>query len=568
MDNIEKWFENFNKSMQFELLSKRPIAYFSVEYALSPKLPTYAGGLGVLAGDYVRELGDRGIPAVAVGLYYQNKYGVLDKPHVRSNGDITNPRDQGLIPVLDANGKSVTVEVPIEDHVVYAKAWIWQQDSIPVYLLDTDVEENSHADREIGYQLYDSDKETRLKQEMVLGIGGYRLLEKLQIQPSIYHMNEGHSAMLYLEIIRHEMEKRKIGFNDAMQLSTHHVVFTNHTLVASGNEIFRNDLISFLLARYAGEIEVPISDILALGTIEDSNSFSMSLLSLKLAGKINAVSSVHAREAAKSWTNYEIEYVTNGIHMKTWDKVGETLASDNRENNLFEKHKENKRELIKYLNMNKRSEWSENDLIIGWARRMVPYKRPMSMLGDIERFRKLTTEKNRPVRIIMGGVAHQSDDEGREMIKSIKGIIEEKLSDTAIFLDDYSVTLSKLLVSGCDLWLNTPVIGSEACGTSGMKAALNGTLVFSTSDGWVDEVNTAEIGWDINSEGVEESILDVLEYDILPLFYSEDLSKWYARMKVARNTIKERFLTTRMLKEYLEKLYIPIIDVSLSHYDS
>jgi len=557
MNDTALWFEQFRKSEHFDFLQKKPIAYFSVEYALSDVLPTYAGGLGVLAGDYVRELGDQKIPAVAVGLFYQNKYGVLDLPHAKSNAVPLSPEEQGLQPVLDENKKPVLVEVPIQDRQVFIKAWVWQKDSIPVYLLDTDVEENSHVDRQIVYQLYDSDKETRLKQEIILGIGGFRLLEKLKIEPSIYHMNEGHSAMLYLEIIRHEMQKRKIGFKDAVSLSTHHVVFTNHTLVASGNEIFSNELFTFLLSRYATELEVPMTDILALGTIQESNSFSMSLMSLKLAGKINAVSVLHAKEALKSWSDYKIESVTNGIHISSWDKAMDLPIS----------HKENKKILLDFIKKETGQVWGENELLIGWARRMVRYKRPLSLFGDISRFKNLAKEGT-PIRIVMGGIAHQSDDDGRKMVEEIKAIMQKELPDTAVFLNDYNVTLAGFLNSGCDIWLNTPVIGSEACGTSGMKAALNGTLTMSTKDGWVYEVHTPDIGWDIDSESVEKSILDVLQHDILPTYCNQDKSHWETLMNNSRNLILDKFSATRMLKEYLEKLYLPTIISSYSHYFS
>jgi glucan phosphorylase len=559
MDDINKWFKDFKENEHYAFLKKKPIAYFSVEYALSDLLPTYAGGLGILAGDYVRELKDREIPSVAVGLYYQSKYGALDTPHTKSSTVFLKPEEQGLTPVMDKNSKPVIVEVPIQDHIVFVRAWVWQKDTIPVYLLDTDIEQNSHLDRQLIYQLYDADKETRLKQEMVLGIGGFRLLEAIDIQPSIYHMNEGHSAMLYLEIIRHEMQKRKISFKEAKALSTHHVVFTNHTLVASGNETFSKELFTFLLEKYANELEVPVADLLALGTIPDSNSFSMSILSLRLAGKINAVSKLHAIEAAKSWNEYNIDYVTNGVHIQSWDMI--------KGKDVKLAHQENKKKLLVYIQEKTGIIWDEDDLIIGWARRMVRYKRPLSIFGEINRFKKLISG-DKPVRIIMGGIAHQADDEGREMVNKIKEIIQKELFGTAVFLDNYNATLAKFLISGSDLWLNTPVIGSEACGTSGMKAALNGTLALSTNDGWIYEVNTSEIGFDIDSDNVEKSIQDVLQYDILPLYYSQNRDNWEKLMENSRRLILNKFSASRMLEEYFEKLYLPVITSSYSHYST
>jgi glycogen phosphorylase len=557
MNDINNWFEGFRASKEYGLLRDRPVAYFSVEYALSDLLPTYAGGLGVLAGDYVRELSDRRIPSVAIGLFYQSKYGALDVPHKQVVSRLLSPDEQGLRPVLDENNKPLILQVPIEDHDVFVKAWIWQQNSIPVYLLDTDVEENSHVDRQIVYQLYDDDKETRLKQEIVLGVGGYRLLEKLNIQPSIYHMNEGHSAMLCLEIVRHEMQKHKIGFKDAITLASHHIVFTNHTLLAAGNEIFSNELVTFLLNRYASELEVPIADILALGEIQDSSSFSMSLICLKLAGCVNAVSALHAKEAVKNWSDYKFDFITNGIHIPSWDKTA------GRELSIA--HKENKKILLEFIKKQTGQDWRENDLLIGWARRMVRYKRPLSILGNIPRLKSLMKE-GRQIKIVMGGIAHQSDGEGRKTVDQIKEIMQKELPESAVFLDDYNATMAGVLTGGVDLWLNTPVVGSEACGTSGMKASLNGALALSTRDGWIDEINTADIGWDINSESIEESILDVLEYDILPLYYGEDRGKWENLMKNGRQLILEKFSTGRMLKEYIEKLYLSIISSSYEHY--
>lgn len=557
MSEFQEWFEEFRKSKNYNFFKQKPIAYFSIEYALTDLIPTYAGGLGVLAGDYVRELNDQNIPAVAVGLFYQNKYGVQDIPHQKPNYVPLSPEEQGLKQVVDENKKSIIIEIPIQDHIVFAKAWVWEHNSIPVYLLDTDVEENSHIDRQIVYQLYDGDKEIRLKQEIILGIGGFRLLEKLNIKPSIYHMNEGHSSMLYLEIIRHEMQKRKISFKDAVALSTHHVVFTNHTLVSSGNEIFSNDLFTFLLNKYASELEVPVTDILELGTIQESNSFSMTVLSLRLAGKINAVSQLHAIEAEKSWANYKVDSVTNGIYIPTWDKI--------LENDVVTSHKNNKKIFLEYIKKVTGQVWGENDLVIGWARRMVRYKRPLTILGDINRLKQLSTQET-PIKIVMAGIAHQSDDEGRLMVQQIKDIMGKELSGSAVFLDEYNTTVSALLVSGSDLWLNTPVIGSEACGTSGMKAALNGTPSLSTKDGWVYEVDISKLGWDIDGDNVEKSVLDVLQYDILPKYYSTDKSKWESVMQSSRELILSRFSTTRMLKEYFEKLYIPTLEMSYKHY--
>jgi starch phosphorylase len=439
------------------------------------------------------------------------------------------------------------------------KAWLWEEGTIPVYLLDTDVTENTPADRAITYKLYDSDKETRIKQEMVLGIGGFRLLEKLNIQPSIYHMNEGHSALLDLEIIRHEMQKRKIGFKEAQALSTHHVVFTNHTLVPAGNEIFNNELFTLMLNRYASELGVPVTEIAALGTISESHSFSLSLFGLRFAGKTNAVSKLHAEEASKTWSGYTFEAVTNGIHVPSWDKVPTDTS-------LITAHAENKKNLLRYIEQKTGIAWKENDLLLGWARRIVPYKRPLALFGELERFKKIALSTERPVKVVMTGIAHQGDHEGRTIIQTLKDMIEKDLKGAVVFLPEYSTTVAKYLTSGCDIWLNTPVVGSEACGTSGMKASLNGTLTCSTKDGWVYEVAISEIGWELESDIISKSVLDVLENEIVPSYYNADRSGWEKKMQNSRTLIQTQYSATRMLKEYFEKLYLPILTSSYAHY--
>lgn len=553
----QEWLTSFKTTKEFNVLKQKPIAYFCIEYALSDILPTYAGGLGVLAGDYVRELADQQIPAVAVGLYYQSKYGARFEN--ASNQPALTHEQQGLTPVFDAEKKPLLIPIPLLDHIMYVRVWVWQNKSVPVYLLDTDVLENTTEDKIIGYTLYDSNKETRLKQEMVLGIGGYRLLEKLKIQPSIYHMNEGHSALLTLEIIRHEMQKRKIGFHEAVKLATHHVVFTNHTLLAAGNEIYNNDLFSLMLGTYASELQVPMADILALGAVPESNTFSLSVFGIHLAGKINGVSRLHGQEATKIWVDFSIDYVTNGIHVPTWESIPQGQS-------LPVAHRENKKKLLAFIQQQTKHQWSETDLVIGWARRMVPYKRPLALFDEMQTFLALAKDAKKPVRLVMAGIAHQEDAMGKEMIQKLQGWIAKELQGTVVYLDNYNCTMAKLLTSGCDVWLNTPVVGSEACGTSGMKAALNGTLPLTTKDGWIDEVDLTGKGWIVDSDHINQSVLSVLREQVVAHYYSPDHNVWDTAMQNARLLIQEQFSTTRMLKDYCTKLYLPIITASADHY--
>lgn len=549
--DIKQWFEEFCNSKDFTILKEKPLAYFSIEYALSDKLPTYAGGLGILAGDFIKELYDQQIPAVAIGMYYQNRYG-YDSDHGKNDTHpVYTPADQELQLVTDDHNNPLMIKVPIHDRDVLVRAWRWEHNSIPLYLLDTNVSENAPEDRAINYKLYDSDKETRFKQEMVVGIGGFRLLEALKIAPSIYHMNEGHSALLVLEIVRHEMEKRQISFQDALALASHHVVFTNHTLVPAGNDMFSNELFSVMLNKYAGSLEVPITEIAQLGNITDSHEFSMSVLAMRLAGKITGVSNLHATTAKKVWPDFALEAVTNGIHIPSW------INTDT--------HQNNKKNLLQYLQQTAGVEWSEDHLLLGWARRMVRYKRPLALFSDIQGFLRLANNADRPVHVVMAGIAHQSDEEGKEIVHRIQELVAGELHNVVVYLPEYNQTLAKLLVSGCDVWLNTPVVGSEACGTSGMKACLNGVLALSTRDGWMAEVDIPSIGWEIDSMTITASLLQTLEQKVIPTYYDKK-DIWKSLQENGINLVKQQFSSSRMLKDYFEKAYLPIVRTSYEHY--
>lgn len=555
MNELDAWFASFQEGRHFAFLKHKPIAYFSIEYALQDNLPTYAGGLGVLAADYVRELYERKIPSVAIGLIYHKPYRITDDKTTTSQPS----QNTNLTSVFDSQEQPLLIEIPFRDHLIFAKAWLYNKNTIPVYLLDTDIPENIASHREITKQLYDSDKEMRLLQEMVLGIGGFRLLEKLGIDPSIIHMNEGHSAMLELELIHHEMQKHHIAFHEAASASCHHVVFTNHTLVPAGNETFGNDMFSLLLDTYASTLAVPVSDILSLGAVEESKSFSMTLLALRVAGKSNAVSALHAKKTLELWPSNQFESVTNGIHLRSWDGINN--------GSLAMTHKDNKRTLLRYIEELTKTNWDENHFLLGWARRLVPYKRPYALFEDIEKIKKMVNDQEMPVRIVISGEAPPKSQESYDILQKITTVIDRELKGRAIYLPNYSTSLARLLTGGCDMWLNTPVVGSEACGTSGMKACLNGVLPLTTKDGWIDEVDLTDIGWILDTNNLNQSIIETLQNMILPMYYHHE-SEWEERMQKARSLILKQFSTTRMLKDYFEKLYLPIIETSYNHYFS
>ena len=554
------WFEKFRASQSHTSLAERPIAYFCAEYALSDELPIYAGGLGILAGDYIREAARQSVPIAAVGLYYSEGF---TRKELSPEGRVVDfhvsrsPEEAGLVPVLDNLGKPIFVKIPIQEQSVAVRAWRWtpktdtgDDSTVSVYLLDSHVPENTETNQHITDALYATDKEVRLKQEMILGIGGLRLLESLHIHPSIYHLNEGHSAFLIYELIHHEMEEHNLTFIEAKERAREHILFTNHTLVAAGNDVFADDLVSFTLEKYAEEINVPAKQLVDIGLVQQSSTFSMTMLALRAAGKINAVSKLHATKAKEIWKDHPMFPITNGIYLPQWDQVKDAQ-------HMWEKHIEQKRKLLATIFSQTGTQWDEREIVLGWARRIVRYKRPLAMVERLKRFGEMAQNANRPIRLVFAGQSHPSDGEGEEILEELQYRLRSDLKGVAVYLPHYNMDLSKQLTSGCDVWVNTPVVGFEACGTSGMKAALNGVLPLTTRDGWVDEVELFGVGWLLNDANVTDDILDILERDILPTYYAKNdqgvPEQWVAMMQNARALIWNEFSMTRALRQYLEE---------------
>lgn len=555
-----QWFEEFRGTPAYERLTRRPIAYFCSEYGLSPHLPTYAGGLGILAGDMVREAGDQRIPLIALGLYYHEGY-VCDRTDDSGRKiDVcvrTRPEDAGLELLTDGHGANVLVSVPIGERDVKAHVWKWHEDDNVAYFLDTDIEENVAEDRRITDRLYVGDKETRLKQLLLLGVGGMKLLEMLGKHPAIYHMNEGHSAFLAFELIRHEMAERGLSFDEAKQFARRRIIMTNHTLVAAGNEVYSNDLVALVLAKYARSLQVPVDELVKMGLVQESSRFSMTMLALRMAGIANAVSKLHAKKAREIWADHPMVGVTNGVHVPTWDTVATDVSSPGA---FWKRHLDTKKDLLGYVENVAGKAWEADHLLIGWARRFVTYKRPTALIDDMKAIAKLARNADRPVRIVYAGIPHPSDEEGVAMLAKVRDLAEGEFADFLVYLPGYGIELAKRLIAGCDIWLNTPVVGFEACGTSGMKAALNGVLPVSTDDGWVHEAELYRVGWKLDSVHITESVLGVLENDILPMYYGRNADGvpelWEEHMRNARDMAIEEFSATRMLQEYVQKLYL------------
>jgi glucan phosphorylase len=505
-----------------------------------------------LASDHIREAARQGFPLVAVGLFYQKAQSILSPED--------DPPAEKLKILKDESGQDLTVTLPFEGRTVYVRAWVWQEmesaDSARAYLLDTDFEKNDPRDRKITEELYNEDRDLRLKQEILLGIGGFRLLERLGHHPAVYHLNEGHSAFLALELVRHEMEHQRVGFSKAVEYAKRHVVFTNHTLVPAGQEQFSSAHVAELIEHCALEICLSNESIIKLGAVpENPENFSMTLMSFRLSDYSNSVSKLHLTKAREIWPEYKMENVTNGIFLPRWDKLGQVDQEK-----IWSQHLENKKSLFDLVKKQTQINWGETDLVLAWGRRMVSYKQPLLILDDLEKIERILKNSPVPVRIVFSGPTGKNDN---PFIDQIKKTAEERFPGSMVFLPNYSTKVAKVLAAGADVWLNTPAVGNEACGTSGMKAALNGALNLSTNDGWVAEVEAEDIGWVVENSQNGNELREKLEKEIIPLYQehlkSPENSAWAKKMERARETIARDFSATRMLREYIENLYIPAI---------
>ncbi|MFV2062461.1 MAG: alpha-glucan family phosphorylase [Chloroflexota bacterium] len=601
-----------------------PVAYFCAEYGLHETLPIYSGGLGVLAGDHCKSASDMALPFVAVGLFYRRGYfrqSIDADGHQEHDYINLDPDKLPLLRVLDEGGDPLSVAVELPGRDVHAAVWLAQVGRVPLLLLDTDVPENAESDRPISHILYVRGREMRLHQELILGIGGVRALRKLGIQPSAWHLNEGHSAFMLVEQAR-ELVAEGASLDDALAVVRSRAVFTIHTPVPAGNERFPVDQVRRLTEPAMGASGVDLQHIieLGLGVDSDANQFDMTSFALRTTVKANGVSQLHGHVANATWSgliDHPIQGITNGVHPPTW--VGRAMRGvikelggnlDNLDNLdaegegsrfwerfgdiedavLWEAHLRQKAALQAYARVRLRRQLARHGeapdtlaeladildpgiLTIGFARRMATYKRAALLFSDIERITALINDAERPVQVIFAGKAHPADRPGQGVIQTI---FEHSRSDAlrgrVFILEDYDMRVGRYLVQGVDVWLNNPRRPLEASGTSGMKAAMNGVLNVSVLDGWWDEGFAGDNGWAIGGrdpdpdEGAQDwadalDLYRLLEDEVVPLWYDrdgDDLPRgWLERMRHASGSSLWQFSTTRMLSEYIEQLYLP-----------
>ena len=603
------------------------VAYFSMEFMLSEALPIYSGGLGNVAGDQLKANSDLGVPVVGVGLLYQQGYfrQVIDKDgSQQALFPYNDPGQLPITPLRHPNGEWLRLEIALPGYSVWLRAWQVQVGRVKLYLLDSNDAANFPAHRGITSELYGGGPEMRLKQELLLGIGGWRLLRTLGVQPEVCHLNEGHAAFAVLERAHSFMQETAQPFDVALTATRAGNLFTTHTAVAAGFDRFASALIEQYLGHYAEQkLGISLHDLLALGRQnpnDSSESFNMAYLAIRGSGAVNGVSRLHGEVSRhlfdplfSRWPANEVPigYVTNGVHMPTWDSAAaddlwteacgkdrwlgtpENLEQDMRrisDARLWQFRIAAKKSLVEYartrlsmqLAVSGRSPelvegakhlFDPNALTLGFARRFATYKRPNLLLHDPPRLLRLLSNPQRPVQLIIAGKAHPDDRGGQALIHEwINFIRWAEVQPHIIFLSDYDMLLTAHLVQGVDVWINTPMRPWEACGTSGMKVLVNGGLNLSELDGWWAEAYLPDLGWAIGDgleHGVDpgwdhaeaEMLYNALEREVIPEFYSRNEqgipTTWVARMRESMAQLTPRFSASRTVREYTENHYLP-----------
>ncbi len=578
----KKWFARSNDDY-----SDMQVAYFSCEYGLDEGLPVYSGGLGILSGDHLKSSTDMGIPLVGIGLLYQQGY---FRQRLNSDGwqwESYPDNDWYNMPVTlvkDKKGEPVTIAVDMDSKQVTAQIWRVQVGNNYLFLLDTNIEANSAWGREITTQLYGGDRDMRIRQEILLGIGGIRALRKLGMKPTVFHLNEGHSAFLVLERIREMIENDGLTFDEARVCVRHSNVFTTHTPVPAGNEQFDSNLLQAYLEPFVARLGISWEDFLNFGRVEQNNpkeQFGMTVFALRFASFRNGVSELHGQVSRKMWqkiwphvpeTEIPIKHITNGIHPRSWlshdmgelfdSYLGPTFVQNPWNYDIWDRidripgvelwrtHQRRRERLVFFARKRLKQQLKRRNasidkadevlnphaLTIGFARRFASYKRAHLLFSDPDRLIKLISDPERPIQVIIAGKAHPQDNPGKEIIKNIIHTIREKPYNTHIvFLEDYDINVARYLVQGVDVWLNTPQRPKEASGTSGMKAAANGGLNVSILDGWWCEGFAPDTGWaigrgeeygdnekDFQDQVEGNALYDCLENEVIPRFYNRD----------------------------------------------
>jgi starch phosphorylase len=571
------------------------VAYFSAEFGLDESLPIYSGGLGVLAGDYLKAASELGVPLVGIGLFYRRGYFQQRLDEDDRQIEHYPLTDTSRLP-LELVSMAPVVELADDGgNLVPVRLSVWRVHvgRASLYLLDTWVEGN--PDWAVTDTLYGGDRANRLRQEVVLGVGGVRVLRQLGLQPTIFHLNEGHSAFLQLERMRELVEEQGLSAAEAFERLRASTVFTTHTPVPAGNEIFDPKLVERTLGGLVERCGLEWDEFIALGKVDPSETgFGLTPFALRTAAHANGVSELHGAVSREMWhglwperriDEVPITSITNGVHQRTWISgeleglLGETdpqfeRARELSAEKLWAAHRGAKERLLEFVARTRGARELDPDILtIGFARRFATYKRASLLFSRPDRLAALLAETDRPIQVLVAGKAHPADEGGKDVIQLVVDFAREpSAAGRVVFLEDYEMTLARRLVQGVDLWLNTPRRPFEASGTSGMKAALNGVPNCSILDGWWAEAYTTEVGFAIEArdtaaseaeqdEADADALYAVLEEQVLPAYYDRDdkglPQRWIALMRESIAELGPRFGTARMVAEYVERLYLP-----------
>lgn len=629
MNRIETVYASFKDYMSKPMRKDVPsVSYFSMEYGLCNCLKIYSGGLGVLAGDYIKEASDSRVDMTAVGFLY--RYGYFTQTLSVDGQQIANyePQNFNQLPIeqmMDENGQPMILEVPYHDRIIYSHIWRVNVGRMKLYLMDTDFDMNSEFDRPITHKLYGGDWENRIKQEYLLGIGGVLMLKKLGINSTLYHCNEGHAALLNLQRLADFVQEKGLSYQEALEMVRSSSLYTVHTPVPAGHDYFDENLAYKYLHPYADKLGISWADLMNMGRENpDTNErFSMSVFALNTCQEANGVSWLHGEVSKKmfagiwkgySWEESHVGYVTNGVHMPTWaasewkafyakhlgDQVFEHQSEPKAWEGIFnvsdeaiwEMRMAHKNKFINFVKRDFKAKWlanqgdpsavvrvldkiNPNALIIGFARRFATYKRAHLLFTDLERLARIVNNEQFPVQFVFSGKAHPADGAGQGLIKHIMEISRRpEFLGKIIFLEDYNMVVAKRLVTGVDIWLNTPTRPLEASGTSGEKAEMNGVLNFSVLDGWWYEGYRFDekAGWSLTDKRTytdqsqqdkldAATIYSMLENEIIPLYFAKNSKgyspEWIQYVKRSIGHIAPHFTMKRMIDDYIERFYDP-----------
>jgi starch phosphorylase len=606
----------------------RTIAYFSAEFALHQSLPIYAGGLGVLAGDHCKEASDLGVPLIGVGFMYPQGY---FHQNLSADGwqeevyEKLNWTNAPIEPATMPDGRPCVTAVPLGNRTVLVAVWLVRVGRVKLYLLDTDLEENAPWDRELSARLYGGDRETRVQQEIILGIGGVRVLKQMGENPSVYHLNEGHAAFVVVQRI-HDLCDQGWTFDAALGEVRRTTVFTTHTPVSAGHDAFPFQLVEAHLSGAWGDLGTHREQFFQLGSYDNGGGpmFNMTALALRTAGAVNGVSQLHGDVTKQMWRSIwpgvaleqlPVKALTNGVHVPTWmsSEIGALLERhlgpdwlDHHDDpavcdrvmaipdeELWAARQALRAFLFNFVRERARNQWTaegvatarvvaagtmfdHDTLTIGFARRFTAYKRPELIFADVDRLARILTARGRAVQFIFAGKAHPADDGGKHHLQRIhRRALDPKFAGRIAFVDDYDLHVAHFLVQGCDVWMNNPRKPLEASGTSGMKAAINGTPHMSIGDGWWAEGFTGDNGWLIEATGVDpndhdaqdwadaQAMYALIEQQLVPAFYERDAHgiprQWLQVVKHSIRTVLPRFSARRMVKQYVREMYVPAL---------